>query len=751
VPLESPVLDDLTFDELATRLREQIPIHAPEWTNHNESDPGITLIQLFSHLAEQIGYRLNRLPEKNYVEFLKLVGIRLAPAEAATSSIEFVLSKPETAVAFRIPAGAKVKAKLGSKPAFELDEELAGVPAQLAALVTAQSGDLRDLKLAGETGPAVGENPEDYIAERYSLAWDGKTPKLKDMPVAPLGLFQLPSEAGHRHLFIGLAFNPSKAAGFLGQRVSLRLQLDDDEQPDPGAVADANDLGAASVEVASAEDELVEYDYYAAPRAGQTLGSWRPLRLLSDATDGWTRSGVLRFDVPTNMAPIEDAAWQAVETTPEQIPHPLPGALKTPVQGAPSKVPVSGWIHVHFREGTKLRLRALSFNVGSATNAETVRGEIVGFGDGRPGQAFGLAHGNVLAGTLQLAAVDSDDGLLHDWRSVDSFDDAGPLDRVYVLDPEAGSVVFGDGLRGKPPPARAKIVAVRYRHGGGKAGEVDVGLVNQPESLPSLVSDAVNVVAARGGRDAEQLEQAKSRAPGSIKTRDRAVTAEDFEFLALQTRGVRVARAVVVSLRAPLPSSSPAAPGLNVEESAPGVVSVIVVPDVDGLFPLPTEGMLYAVCRQLDAHRLLTTEVYTVSPQYVRLFDIEVEVRAAPGYSRSQLRESIAARLETYFHVLRGGADGRGYPFGTTLHHADLVAQVFRTPGVERVEGAAVWFDGQAPEPADGSAPLTFRPERLPKQRLTNCPETEDDADHIRLLADETVFVDTSTLNVIVR
>jgi hypothetical protein len=134
----------------------------------------------------------------------------------------------------------------------------------------------------------------------------------------------------------------------------------------------------------------------------------------------------------------------------------------------------------------------------------------------------------------------------------------------------------------------------------------------------------------------------------------------------------------------------------------------------------------------------------------VRLFDIEVRVRAAPGFSRALLRESIAAHLEKYFHVIDGGPDGHGFPFGTTLHHADLVAQVFRVPGVERVEEATAWFDGQAPEPEDGSAPLEFRPERMPRRRLTNCRETEEDADQIVLLADETVFVDTSTLNVIV-
>ena len=63
MPITPPVLDDLTYDEIVTDLVRRIPVYAPEWTDHNESDPGIALIELFAHLGEMIGYRLNRVPE----------------------------------------------------------------------------------------------------------------------------------------------------------------------------------------------------------------------------------------------------------------------------------------------------------------------------------------------------------------------------------------------------------------------------------------------------------------------------------------------------------------------------------------------------------------------------------------------------------------------------------------------------------------------------------------------------------------
>jgi len=70
--LPIPDLDDKTFEELVEEARTRIPLYAPGWTDHNLSDPGITLIDLFAWLAEMQIYSLNLLPDKNYLKFLKL-------------------------------------------------------------------------------------------------------------------------------------------------------------------------------------------------------------------------------------------------------------------------------------------------------------------------------------------------------------------------------------------------------------------------------------------------------------------------------------------------------------------------------------------------------------------------------------------------------------------------------------------------------------------------------------------------------
>lgn len=748
MPLIAPKLDDLDFATVETMLRERIPLVAPEWTDHNDSDPGIALIQLFAYLAEQVSYRLNRVPEKSYVEFLKLVGVRLTPAVAATTRMAFALTKPATATRLLIATGAQITAKAPKSPVFETDVPLDVLPAQIAALVTT-SGDLITINRAGDTGPtATGVDPATYIAERFSLAWDGKTPKLKDMPTQPLPLFFKPAESKHTTLYIGLAFNRSLAAGFKGARASLHLQIDADELPEADASVEA---GSAPLSVVNAFETgaiLVQYAWFKPPGLGQTVGSWQDLSIVSDETEAWTRSGIVRFEVPTKIDPIPPGAWSDVEPG---LAHPLIGALKTPVEDTPADVPISGWLRVTFAIPPRIAIRSLNFNTVVASNLKTIVGERLGRGTGKPGQVMALTQSNIAPGSLDLAGRDAAN-LLHPWTPVEDFDASGPNDRHYVIDAEAGAVIYGDGLRGRPPLATELMIAASYRYGGGVAGEVVTGAVSQPSGLPSAISAAFNVTPARGGRDAETVDAAKARAPHAFRSRGRAVTAADYVDAAIAAPGVRIARAAVVPLHRPNPPGNliggHPAPGVDLDALVPGALSVIVVPDAPGPYPLPTTGEMTAVAAYLDTLRLITTELHVTTPMYVRLHDLEVILRAAPGYSQTLLRETVADALTRRFHVLTGGPEGTGTPFGAGLHHADLVAAVMRVPGVDRVENLTCLADGRTPDGAD-TAHL-WRIERRRTVRLTNCPKTEFDFDRLTLLPDEVPFLDPSTLIVTV-
>jgi len=106
--LSDIVLDDLRFQELVSEARTRIARHSPAWTEHNVSDPGITLIELFAWFTDILLYRVNRIPEQLHLALLELVGITPAPPRQAHTAIRFVLERAMPALT--IPEGTEVAA-----------------------------------------------------------------------------------------------------------------------------------------------------------------------------------------------------------------------------------------------------------------------------------------------------------------------------------------------------------------------------------------------------------------------------------------------------------------------------------------------------------------------------------------------------------------------------------------------------------------------------------------------------------------
>jgi predicted phage baseplate assembly protein len=92
MPIPLPNLDDRTFADLTAETRALIPGYAPEWTDHNASDPGITLIELFAWLSEILIFRLNRVSRDSEARFFELLGAALSPAQPARVTLEVTAS-----------------------------------------------------------------------------------------------------------------------------------------------------------------------------------------------------------------------------------------------------------------------------------------------------------------------------------------------------------------------------------------------------------------------------------------------------------------------------------------------------------------------------------------------------------------------------------------------------------------------------------------------------------------------------------
>jgi len=91
--LPLPKLDDRTYEEIREEAIGHIIQHCPSWTNHNASDPGITLVELFGSMTEMMMYRINEIPKKNYIAFLDMIGIKSRYATPASCRVQFEVSE----------------------------------------------------------------------------------------------------------------------------------------------------------------------------------------------------------------------------------------------------------------------------------------------------------------------------------------------------------------------------------------------------------------------------------------------------------------------------------------------------------------------------------------------------------------------------------------------------------------------------------------------------------------------------------
>ncbi len=265
------------------------------------------------------------------------------------------------------------------------------------------------------------------------------------------------------------------------------------------------------------------------------------------------------------------------------------------------------------------------------------------------------------------------------WQQVDDFFASGPDDPNYMLDATTGVVTFGDGVHGRIPgvnltSATDNIVAASYRYGGGSQGNLPAASITQMQSYVPSINAVTNYAASQGGTDEESLADAQLRAPLALQSNDRAVTNSDFEYMATQAPGANVVRANA------LPLHHPDFPNGQV----PGVVTVVVVPNSNAPNPTPNQTTLQAVCQYLDAHRLLTTEVFVIGPTY-RMIQVLASLVVLPGSDLATAQNAAVAALNKFFNPLTGGAGGTGWPFGGEIYYSDVYRILLGITGVQRV------------------------------------------------------------------
>lgn len=606
--LPAPNLDDRRFQDLVDDAKRMVQQRCPEWTDHNVSDPGVTLIETFAFMTDQLLYRLNRVPDRLYVTFLELIGTRLFPPTASSAAVTFWLSAPQPD-AVTVPVGTPVstlRTEQEEAVVFETSRELV-VPPRTLEHVANQPVD-----------QAVYPRPEAIVGGEPFSCFTGR-PQPGD--VLLLGL-----DEAAPHCAVTLRFDCSV------QGVGVDPKY-------PPLVWEAWD-GTA----------------------------WVACDLDRDDTGGLNRAGDVVIHVPgghvTSLVEGTRAGWLRCRVVEAEPGFPFYSASPT--------------------------VRTVSaFTIGGTTtavHAETVRDEILGISEGVPGQSFFLARTPVVGGDgrfeVEVAAGSGWDV----WHEVTTFAQSDADDHVVSVDRTTGEVRFGPAVRepdgtlrhyGAVPPKAAPLRVRHYRTGGGTAGNLSTGMLRVLRTPIPFVDRVQNRRPAVGGIAGETVDQAKLRGPLQLRTRDRAITAADYEYLAREI-APDVARVRAV----------PAGDGADA-----GGLRLLVVPSAapDGNGRLrfedlvPSEDVLARITDYLDERRAIGARLL-VEPPFYQGVTVVAQLTARRSADTTAVQDEAVQALYRYADPLTGGRDGTGWPFGRAVHVGEIYAVLQGVSGVEIVD-----------------------------------------------------------------
>jgi predicted phage baseplate assembly protein len=605
--LIAPSLDDRRFQDLVDDAKRLVQRRCPEWTDHNVSDPGVTLIETVALMVDQLIYRLNRTPDRAYVHFLDLVGIHLHPPTAARVPVTLWLSAPREDT-LSVPPGTEVstvRTEVEDPVVFRTLQQLDIVSCSRTHVATADGQATTDRTDAILTG---------------GFACFSARPAVGDA------------------MLVGLSHAVPSCA------VRLRFQCRVEG-------VGVNPRYPPLVWEACVGDD-----------------AWAECEVDVDETGGLNRPGDVLLHVPADHVEWAIAGNRAGWIRCRVV-EPLPG--QPSYRSSPQVSDVVG------------------DTVGGTTeamHAHVITDELLGTSNGLPGQRFPLAFRPVVPDVLdEVLEVSADDGW-QPWRLVPDPSSAGPDDPVFMLERNDGEVVLGPSVReldgslrrhGAAPPAGSVLRMSRYAAGGGAAGNVAAHALQQLRTSIPYVARVDNRTAAVGGVDGETLDEARDRAPLVLRTRFRAVTAEDFELLAKEV-AAELPRIHCVS---------------TVEPDGGRAIRLLVVPAAsraaDGSLAFvdlkPPDEVVHRIAAYLDERRLVGTRL-VVEPPYYQGVTVVARLRAHPGETGRLLKLAAIEALNRHLDPLVGGPNGMGWPLGRPVQTGEVSSLLQRLPGVDLVE-----------------------------------------------------------------
>ena len=705
IPL--PNLDDLRWTEMVAEGIAYLPVASPTWTDHNVHDPGRMLIELLAVEAEQDLYWLNRISAEQQQLFLALAGVIPQPPSAANAVVQFQLQ--DNANVIHVPAGLQI----GTEIVFRTMTPLTLVSGRLQ---TVQSW----------TGMQYIDWSRRY-REGRKLKPFGTNPK-------PGGEFYLGfshplPENEPTHLYFQV--DGEKATEAERNRIVEELCRQANCKPAYARIG-CKDEDASNVKI---DDHNLNHHDVRWIWETWTAEGWTPIpaTAVTDKTRHFTLSGAIiltagsmeatmvgqvntpqfylrcrLLDGVYDSAPcLQNVALNGVIT---QQAIPATDTWRLAAEGS-----VTGAITVGERTGLSINLDDQNsvddliledsgsgpvFHLLDYLPADgvhlgylTTDAVLLDPGDGRPNQHRILPEAPQVADSIRIATYERVNNIPNKsqwiwWQSRPNLNSSKAADPHFVFNAETGDVQFGDGQQGRVVPEGAIIIA-QYEITHAQVGNVPSNSlvvitdskINQQlpviEQLQTTIVSITNRLPAWGGASGETLGQAMVRARRSQS--QRAVTLADYLTLAKETPGVHVARVeALANIHPALPSAK-----------APGVVTLIVLPELPVERPYPSDAMRKQIAAYLAPRRVVGTRIEIIGPKYT-VVHVKAEVLACTGVNRSTLPDKIIMALDRYFHPLHGGSEGSGWPFGRDVYLTELYQVIDDVSGVDHVLSLAL-------------------------------------------------------------
>ncbi|MBO0655855.1 hypothetical protein J1792_24680 [Streptomyces triculaminicus] len=677
-----PDLDDLRFQPLVDAAKRALPQRAPEWTDHNVSDPGITLIEACAERTDQLLYRVHRMTERQRFALLRLMGI--TPLPASPARITVVLARTDGTTGRReIPEGTEVRTE-GEQPV------VLATTAPLTLAENQSTGVVEALEQLVPVAEVLGTS-DGLPGGRFATShrpWGPGTP-VAEPPFGPPLTVQV-GDAVWPAVRTFAEAGPNDPVHWWDDascEVVLGPLVPAEGGPEPHG-----DVPAEGTRIS------VEYHVYRGRKGGVPLGT--PLTVVSQAGLSATAHGVL--------APAEDAEdWrQALERA---------GLGLAPSRRAVTAADHEQIIEEHVAGLARVRVTALTRPTDSHVPTALTQPP-------RPAEVLACV----------VAARDP-------LRAVHYFDVGGVIAPLPLsLEGPGGEPDDGDAV--PQPVADAKCLDAVIRTGEGEprlwfygtqclwdgedgenasSQDISSAFPDLPDDFSSQL-DEVAVLADPASADAYELFFFKGET-----FYHRAYTCTDRAFVPqADSRGVRSLISEAFPGLSPQCQVSPDAvvviggvfffmkgtrtePALWRREDDP--LHVLLVPLFEGdpaqappgdAFDVPPD-VLNSVVGVVDASRLLGERLRVGKPRYHR-FGIAATVRPWSSTTADRERTERAAEraLRRYFHPTAGGPDGRGWPWGRRVHAGDVFTVLEAVPEVRATTDVSLLADD-----GDGAVP----------------------------------------------